>query len=126
MNKNNNDEYCMYEGSIDTEEGNTNYTGIENTKWVKSSNPIIKQPVFAMHQYMSFGKTKVEQDVSTVKEKRDLISSALTKLVGNEKVEIRGECVGYGEDIKTHFIVSFIHNGKLISLKGNVIDLGLQ
>ena len=116
------DEYCLYRASVGEDE-KLEYIGVRPTKSLHHENAVIREPDFAMNRFMQTGEIDVWDNLTGVKEKRDLIVDGLRNLTGNQEVDNMGVCVGFGEDEPTHFIVSFTHQGKLINLKGFVADL---
>jgi len=119
---NKDDEWFVYDASVG-EEQKIQYIGMRPTKTLENENPVIRELDFAMNHFMEVGEIEVENCKETVKEKRDVVVEGLKKLTRTQKVDVTGVCVGFGDDVSTHFIVSFVHEGKLVSLKGYVADL---
>jgi hypothetical protein len=112
----------LYQGSVGLDE-KLKYIGLRPSKTLEHENPLIREPDFAIHHFMTSGQIEVENSTETVKEKRDIVVEGLKKLTQTQKVDVTGVCVGFGDDHPTHFLVSFVHDGKLVNLKGHVADL---
>lgn len=108
--------------------GNINYVGVERDTFVHCENEILNEPTFSLHHSMVSGVNKTENELKKIQEMRELVADALRNLTGDNKVTIKGGCVGYpnGKNstfVPNHFRLSFVHQGKVVSLEGVVSDV---
>jgi hypothetical protein len=119
MDQNDNSEWFLYKASAGQDK-KLNYIGLRPTKLLNSSNSLLKEQDFLTHRFMENGQLETENSQVMVAEKRNVVVEGIKKITGTD---VTGCCVGFGDDLPSHFIVSFTHNGKLINLKGYVADL---